>query len=97
MVRYLDYSMALPTQIGAIFTLRSGEDTLKGTYTGSFTPMFDSRGQGSARLQASGQVISVTAGFINFFLNYVLVEDVVRMVEGTGTGSTGTMLLKPAT
>jgi hypothetical protein len=59
--------------------------------------MLNPSGQGSARLQATGQVVSVTAGFIDLFLNYVLVEDVVKMVEGTGTGSSSTMLIKPPT
>ncbi len=92
----IGYSQALPMQIGAMFTVCSGNDILKGTYTGSLTPTLDDAGNGNARLQATGQVIFVTAGFIDLFLNYVFVEDVVRMREGSGAGASGVMQLKPA-
>lgn len=92
----MDYSQALPMQIGAIFTIRSGNDMLEGIYTGSLSPMLDPSGSGALRVQATGQIISVTAGFVDLFLNYVFVADAVRMVEGLGTGASGTMQLKPA-
>jgi transcriptional regulator with XRE-family HTH domain len=91
----MGYSQALPMQIGAIFTIRSGEDRIKGAYTGSITPTMDEAGNGDARVQATGQVIFVTAGFVELFLNYVFVEDVVRMKEGNGTGASGVMQLTP--
>ena len=58
--------------------------------------MTDAGGTGEARNQGTGQVISVTPGFVDLFLNYVFVEDVVKMVEGSGTGARGRMQLKPA-
>jgi hypothetical protein len=45
----VDYSQALPMQIGAIFTIRSGDDLLEGMYTGSLSPMLDARGSGIYR------------------------------------------------
>jgi transcriptional regulator with XRE-family HTH domain len=92
----IGYLQALPMQIGAIFTISSGNDILKGTYIGSLTPMLDEAGNGNAHVQATGQIISVTTGFIDLFLNYVFVEDVVKMVEGSGTGSSGVMQFKTA-
>lgn len=91
----IGYAQALPMQIGAIFTIRSGSDSFKGCYNGTITPTLNEAGNGSARVQATGQVIFVTARFIDLFLNYVFVEDVVRMREGTGTGASGVMQLKP--
>jgi transcriptional regulator with XRE-family HTH domain len=90
----IGYVQALPMQIGALFTIRSGNDILRGTYTGTLTPTLDEAGNGNARMQATGRIISVTAGFIDLFLNYVFVEDVVRMKEGNGTGASGRMQLK---
>ncbi len=90
----MGYPQALPMQIGAMFTIQSGNDTLKGSYTGSLTPTLDEAGNGNARVQATGTVVSVTAGFSDLFLNYVFVEDVVKMVEGNGTGASGIMQLK---
>lgn len=92
----MDYSQALPMQIGAIFKIHSGEEMIEGYYSGSFSTILDATGHGSGRVQATGQVISVTAGFANLFLNYVFVTDVVKIVEGIGTGSRGTMQIKPA-
>jgi transcriptional regulator with XRE-family HTH domain len=91
----MGYTQALPMQIGAIFNIQSGVEQLEGTYTGLLSPMLDDNGNGNAQLQATGQIISVTAGFIDLFLNYVFVGDVIRMVEGIGTGASGTMQLKP--
>ncbi len=92
----MGYVQALPMQIGAIFTISSGDEQLKGTYTGLLSPMLDDSGNGEAHLQATGQIISVTRGLIDLFQNYVFVADVIRMVEGLGTGASGTMQLKPA-
>jgi transcriptional regulator with XRE-family HTH domain len=92
----LDYSQALPMQIGAFFTIQSGEDLLEGNFTGTLSPMLDAAGSGDAQMVGAGQVITVTPGFIDFFLNYVFVADIVKMVEGMGTGSRGTLQLKPA-
>ena len=91
---HIGCSQALPMKIGATFTVRSGNDSFKGMYTGSLTPMLDDAGNGRGRMQATGQVFSVTAGFIDLFLNYVIAEDVVRMREGEGAGASGVMQLK---
>jgi transcriptional regulator with XRE-family HTH domain len=90
------YAQALPMPVGASFKLQMGEEALEGTYTGIISPMLDAGGNGQARVQATGQIIAVTPAFIDLFLNYVFVEDLVKMVEGTGTGASGTMQLKPA-
>jgi hypothetical protein len=93
----MGYSQALPMHIGGIFVIHSGDEMLEGMYTGPLSPMLDAHGNGEAHLQATGQIISVTTGFIDLFLNYVFVADVIRMVEGVGTGASGHMQLKPAT
>ncbi len=92
----MDYSQALPMQVGAIFKIRSGEEMIEGYYSGSISTILDAAGHGTGRVQATGQIISVTADFADLFLNYVFVTDVVKMVEGIGTGSKGTMQIKPA-
>ncbi len=92
----MDYTHAVPMQIGAFFSIRSGEEVMEGNFTGTLSPMLDAAGGGDARMVGTGQVISVTPGFIDYFLNYVFVTDIIKMVEGTGTGSRGTMQLKPA-
>lgn len=92
----MGYSQALPMQVAASFTIYSGNERLQGMYNGTLSPMLDASGNGDAQLQATGQIISVTAGFIDLFLNYVFVADVIRMVEGVGTGAIGTMQLKSA-
>lgn len=93
----MDISRALPMHIGTLFKIHSGDDALEGSYTGTMYPMLDASGTGTARVQGTGQVISVSTGFIDLFLYYVFVEDVVKMVEGTGTGARGPMMLKSGT
>jgi hypothetical protein len=83
------------TFIGAFFAIRSGEDLLERIYTGNISPMLNAGGTGEARNQGTGQVISVTTGFIDLFLNYIYVDNVLKIVEGSGTGAKGTMHLKP--
>ena len=90
----LGYEQALSMQIGALFTIQSGDDFLKGTYTGTLTPTLDEAGNGEGFVQATGRIVTVTARFIDLFLNYVFVEDVVRMREGNGVGASGVMQLK---
>lgn len=51
---------------------------------------------GHVREQGTGQVPFASPGFVDLFLNYVLVEGDVKMVEETGTGATGVMRVKPA-
>ena len=92
----MDYATALPMQVSAFFTINSGDEQIEGFYNGSMTPMLDPVGNGNSHFQGTGQVVSVTAGFIDLFLNYVFVTDVIRMVEGVGTGANGSMQLKPA-
>lgn len=92
----MNYTQALPMQIGTIFTIQSGDDILRGSYTGTLTPTLDEAGNGHARMQATGRIIFVTARFIDLFLNYVFVEDIVQMKEGNGTGAKGIMQLKSA-
>jgi transcriptional regulator with XRE-family HTH domain len=91
-----DFSQAVPMQTAGTFTIRSGSDNFEGITTGSIAPMLDASGNGSARVQSTGRVICITPGFIDLFLNYVFVESTVKMVEGTGTGSRGTMRIKPS-
>lgn len=82
--------------VGALFEIRSGKETLKGSYGGVLSPMLDASGSGRARVQATGQIFGVSPAFIDFFLHYVFIDDEVKMVEGVGTGARGTMQLKPA-
>ncbi len=89
-----DYSMALPSPIGAHFTVRTGEEALKGIYTGTLVPLCDPRGNGESRVRATGRIYSATAGLVDCFMNHVFVEDTAKMVEGEGTGATGCMYLK---
>ena len=91
----IGYAHSLPMQISAIFTISVGDEAIRGMYSGTLSPMLDESGNGEAHAQATGQIFSVTAGFIDLFLNYVFVSDVIKMVEGNGTGATGTMQLKP--
>ncbi|MDT8306955.1 MAG: helix-turn-helix transcriptional regulator [Anaerolineae bacterium] len=90
-----DYRMAHPMSIGARFTVESGERVCEGAYAGTATPILDAGGNGELRIQAVGHVYHVTPAFVDLFLNHVFVEDAVKMVEGEGTGATGTMSLKP--
>lgn len=88
-----DYSLALPMPLGVLFKIQAGEETLEGSYTGTVTPALDAQGNGEAHVKGTGRIFSVTAGFVEFFLDNVLVEDVVKMVEGQGTGGKGRMSL----
>lgn len=88
-----DYSMALAMPLGALFRVRTGEATLEGSYTGVIAPALDSVGNGEAHVQGAGRIVAATADLADFFLDYVFVEDIVRMVEGQGAGATGMMRL----
>lgn len=77
-----------------LFTIQSDDDSLKGSYSGTLTPTLNENGNGDARVQATGRITFVTARFIDLFLNYVFVTDIVRMKEGEGTGASGVMQLK---
>jgi len=92
----VSYSQALPMQVAARFVIRSGEESLQGSYSGLISPMLDAGGNGSARVQAAGLVVSVTPRFVDLFLNHVFVEDTVKMVERVGTGARGRMQFFPA-
>ncbi len=91
-----DFSLALPSPLGVLFKVVAGEEALEGSYTGTFSPALDTRGGGEARIQGTGRILAVSAGFAEFFLNYVFVEDVVKIVEGQGTGARGVMYITPA-
>lgn len=90
----IDISQALPMRVAASFTVLRGDDRMEGICTGMIYPAVDAKGNGSARFQGSGQIISVTVGMIDFFLCRVFIEDEVKMVEGTGTGARGTLRLE---
>lgn len=88
------YRQALPMQLAAQFTVVVGDDSIEGVYTGTMTPMVDDDGSGIALVQGTGQVVAVTAGFADHFLEHVFVADEVRMQEGIGTGARGTMRIR---
>jgi len=90
-----DFQSAIPMSIGARFKLTSGERICEGSYAGTATPMLDAGGNGELRVQAAGRIYHVTPEFVDLFLNHVFVEDMVKLVEGEGTGAKGTMSLKP--
>ena len=92
----MNYAQALSTQIGARFKVSSGEDFLEGSYVGTMYPMIEANGNGQARVLATGHVIRVSKGLVGYYLNHVFVEDEVKMVEGLGTGASGTMRFEHA-
>jgi transcriptional regulator with XRE-family HTH domain len=92
----INYSQAVPMQIGVFFQIHSGDEFVKGVYSGTVAPMLDANGTGEARVLATGQVTSVTVQYIDLFLNYTFVTDTVKMVEGVGVGSIGVMQFSSA-
>ena len=90
----VNIAQALPMRVAVTFTTEIQENSMSGICTGIFYPELDPAGNGTARFQASGHITSITIGFIDFFLSRVFLEDEVQMVEGTGTGTKGTMRLE---
>ncbi|MCK6579509.1 MAG: helix-turn-helix domain-containing protein [Anaerolineae bacterium] len=89
-------AQALPMRVSVAFTIEYSTEQVYGTCTGMIYPSVDTSGNGNARVQASGHIISVTVGLIDMFLSRVFIEDEVRMIEGMGTGARGDIRLEPA-
>lgn len=87
----MDYTQALPMQFSALFIIQSGEEFVEGSYVGTMTPQLDAVGSGIAHVLGTGRVLSVSAQYADLFLNYIFVQDVVRLVEGVSTGAKGAM------
>lgn len=91
---HINFSQALPMRVAVTFTIEQGDERLEGYCTGMIYPLLDENGNGKARYQSSGQMISVSVGFVDYFLGRVFLEEEVKMVDGTGTGARGVLRLE---
>lgn len=74
-------------RVATLFTIEQDNDQIQGACTGMLHTSVDAAGNGSARLQVAGNIISVTIGMLDLFLSRIFFEEEVKMVEGTGTGA----------
>jgi transcriptional regulator with XRE-family HTH domain len=89
--KVVNIAQASPMRVAASFRVEQGDGWLEGYCTGEIYPSVDMEGNGPARFQGAGQVISVSIGLIDYFLGRVFLEEDVKMVEGTGVGARGVL------